>query len=92
MAFRRHPVPAVLLAFGLLVLNGCSGVYVSGTHGEPTPIDAQEKHLAIPPGHMPPPDKCRIWYPRLPPGQQPPPGECYELQYQVPQGAVLVRG
>jgi len=26
----------------------------------------------IPPGHMPPPGKCRIWYPNRPPGQQPP--------------------
>ena len=32
------------------------------------------------------------WYPDRPPGHQPPPGDCYSLQYQVPPGAVLVRG
>lgn len=46
----------------------------------------------IPPGHMPPPGKCRIWYPDLPPGRQPPPGECADLQYRVPPGAWLIGG
>jgi hypothetical protein len=46
----------------------------------------------IPPGHMPPPGKCRIWFPGEPPGKQPPPGECKELRHQVPPGAWLVRG
>lgn len=85
-------VPALLLASGLLFLNGCSGVYVSGTIGNPNHGDVQGEHMNIPPGHMPPPGKCRIWYPGLPPGQQPSPGECYDLQYQVPPEAVLVRG
>jgi hypothetical protein len=30
----------------------------------------------VPPGHLPPPGECRLWYPGLPPGQQPPPGRC----------------
>ena len=46
----------------------------------------------IPPGHMPPPGECRIWYPGEPPGQQPPPGNCEELRRQVPPGAWLIRG
>jgi outer membrane lipoprotein SlyB len=46
----------------------------------------------IPPDHMPPPGKCRIWYPDLPPGHQPPPGECVDLQYRVPPGAWLIGG
>ena len=46
----------------------------------------------IPPGHMPPPGKCRIWFPGKPPGQQPPPGDCWELERQVPPGAWLIRG
>lgn len=46
----------------------------------------------IPPGHMPPPGSCRIWYPNTPPGQQPPPGDCYTLSRQVPPGAWLIKG
>jgi hypothetical protein len=45
----------------------------------------------IPPGHMPPPGACRIWYPDRPPGHQPPPGDCRALERQVPPGAWLIR-
>lgn len=30
----------------------------------------------IPPGHLPPPGECRVWYDGEPPGQQPPPTDC----------------
>lgn len=46
----------------------------------------------IPRGHMPPPGKCRIWFPDRPPGHQPAPGKCKKLRYRVPSGAYLVRG
>ncbi|MBN2732241.1 MAG: hypothetical protein JXR26_07425 [Balneolaceae bacterium] len=46
----------------------------------------------IPPGHMPPPGSCRIWYKGTPPGKQPPPGDCYYLSRRVPPGAWLIRG
>ncbi|CAI8727887.1 TPR_REGION domain-containing protein [Pseudomonas sp. IT-P74] len=48
--------------------------------------------VEIPRGHMPPPGKCRIWFPDRPPGQQPAPGKCKKLRYRVPSGAYLVRG
>lgn len=70
-------------ALPLLALAACA----SG-HGYPPHHAAP----AIPPGHMPPPGECRIWYPDLPPGQQPPPGPCGQLRYQVPPGAWLIRG
>ena len=47
---------------------------------------------SIPPGHLPPPGECRIWFPGRPAGHQPPPGSCRELRFQVPPGAFLVRG
>ncbi|KNH22367.1 hypothetical protein ACS77_21965 [Pseudomonas syringae] len=48
--------------------------------------------VEIPRGHMPPPGKCRIWFPDRPPGHQPAPGKCKKLRDRVPSGAYLVRG
>lgn len=46
----------------------------------------------VPPGHMPPPGQCRIWYHGRKPGNQPPPGKCKKLRKKVPSGASLIRG
>lgn len=52
---------------------------------------AKDDHkFRVPPGHMPPAGKCRIWYPGTPPGRQPPPGECWVLSRKVPRGAWLI--
>ena len=47
------------------------------------------KDFGVPPGHMPPPGQCRVWYPDRPPGQQPPPSSC---GVSPPRGAVLIEG
>jgi hypothetical protein len=52
--------------------------------------DRDHAQVRIPPGHLPPPGECRIWFPDRPPGHQPPPGDCRELSRRVPHGAVLV--
>ena len=89
-------VSLLLLVGGVVFLNGCSRLVVSGTVGQsshyPAQAEVQKRPVSIPPGHMPPAGKCRIWFPGLPPGQQPPPGNCNQLRYHVPQGAELVRG
>jgi hypothetical protein len=79
-----------LCAIGVLTMSaGCAteGVVAVGEPRHPAP-----QEVNIPPGHMPPPGKCRIWYPDRPPGHQPPPGECGELRHRVPPGATLLRG
>jgi hypothetical protein len=52
----------------------------------------KHRHFHIPPGHLPPAGKCRIWFPDRPPGHQPPAGDCWTLSRQVPRGAFLIGG
>lgn len=76
----------------LLVASALAGCVVYEDPPPPQPVVYQAKPLHIPPGHLPPPGQCRIWFPDRPPGHQPPPGPCHVLQHQVPPGAVLVHG
>lgn len=81
----------LLAVLSLVTLSGCAveaGVYDRGGG----PVHYPSESVNIPPGHMPPPGECRIWFPDRPPGQQPPPGPCSELRHHVPPGAILVRG
>ena len=72
----------------VLAVSGCA------VYAEPHPGGGYyySAPAQIPPGHLPPPGECRVWYPDRPPGHQPPPGPCDVLQYQVPPGAFLVQG
>jgi hypothetical protein len=72
----------------VLIMSSCAPVVIET---EP-PYPAEYEYFRIPPGHLPPPGECRIWYPDLPPGHQPPPGDCLDLQWQVPPGAWLIYG
>jgi len=38
--------------------------------------DEDRRAQSIPPGHLPPPGECRVWYDGDPPGHQPPPTDC----------------
>jgi hypothetical protein len=97
----------LMMLSALLVLSGCGRVvvvkgpppdeYPSPPAGRGGPSVIYESTglypvaLHIPPGHLPPPGECRIWYPDRPPGQQPPPGNCASLSRRVPPGAWLIR-
>ena len=69
-----------------LLMSACGPVIVET---EP-PYPSEHKYFKIPPGHLPPPGECRIWYPGKPPGHQPPPGDCAALHWRVPPGAWLI--
>lgn len=47
------------------------------------PSEAQDRGrrgASVPPGHLPPPGECRVWYDARPPGHQPPPTSCREAE------------
>ncbi len=91
-------MPKLAPAFVILLISlaGCGSLRVTyknppgeaesnGDTGQPVYAS-----LKIPPGHLPPPGSCRIWFPETPPGRQPPPGNCTELSLDIPAGAWLL--
>jgi hypothetical protein len=82
---RAAALTMALAAAGCVVYDDPRPVYPS------RPV-YQGEAVHVPPGHLPPPGMCRIWFPDRPPGHQPPPGPCRKLQYRVPPGAILVQG
>jgi hypothetical protein len=83
-SLKRFSFSAAILA--LLLLAGCT-VHVADPY-----FPRHSAQANIPPGHLPPPGECRIWYPDRPPGHQPPPGDCRALSRRVPPGAELIYG
>lgn len=85
-----HSCTAFAALIGVIALTACAGC-ATFVYDEPGPRHSP-RACSIPPGHLPPPGECRVWYPDRSPGQQPPPGDCHELRRHVPAGACLVYG
>ena len=77
----------IVAMIGLVSFAGCTVLLPDPYY---SPSYSAQTH--IPPGHLPPPGECRIWYPDRPPGHQPPPGDCRALSRRVPPGAELIYG
>lgn len=96
----RHYLQSFVVIITAVIFSACSHgqLLIEGERGAASVDVYEDKRYyregapRIPPGHMPSPGSCRIWYPNTPPGQQPPPGDCYELSRRVPPEAWLIRG
>lgn len=56
------------------------------------PAKSEAKALGIPPGQLPAPGKCRVWFPGRPPGRQPRAESCKAAMANAPAGSwVLYR-
>lgn len=83
----KHRIVSAI-AIALVVNSSCGTldvVITDGRGGAPSPVPRSEprgeayasyRTLKIPPGHLPPPGQCKIWYPGKPPGHQGPPMSC----------------
>lgn len=56
----------------------------------PSQVSGKAARLGIPPGHLPPPGTCRVWYPGRPPGRQPEPSSCDAAERAAPAGSWIV--
>jgi hypothetical protein len=99
---------ARLIVLGTLTwaATGCVSTTPAGSRSEPVVVQdhrvdrgprghaAQRRGppLGIPPGQLPPPGQCRVWFPGRPPGRQPRPSGCREAMAQASAGSwVLYR-
>ena len=81
----------------VLAATGCSSFH-STQAAQPAPAPAPAKHrgpstaarLGIPPGHLPPPGLCRVWFPGQPPGHQPRARSCDRIERDAPAGSWIV--
>jgi len=63
-------IAATVILLGLITIPlGAQGRGRSGDRAQ-----------GIPPGHLPRPGECRVWYDGRPPGQQPPPMNCRDAE------------
>ncbi len=84
-------ISAPVLVAALLTVAGCSRKTVvvapnpSAAAGPNTAVA-----LGVPPGHLPPPGRCRVWVPGRPPGRQARARACDGILATAPAGAWIL--
>jgi hypothetical protein len=97
MLSRSGFLKAAALLGALATLTACSKSGIS-TDPEPRASTRAAKapsaaaRLGVPPGKLPPPGLCRLWFPGRPPGHQPKSAPCADVEAAAPAGTwVLYR-
>jgi hypothetical protein len=71
---------------------GCSAIKTSSP--EPEPVrrgpSVSARTLGVPPGHLPPAGRCRVWMPGQPPGHQAPARSCSNIEREAPKGSWIL--
>ena len=93
MPLPTAPARGLVAAAALSALAGCahSNIY-SQPEARSGRAPSAAATLSVPPGQLPPPGLCRVWFPGRPPGRQPKARTCGEVESVAPAGAwVLYR-
>ena len=75
----RHAIMTVVLAGAVVApswAQNAAGRYREPNQGGRYSAEAQD----VPPGYLPPPGACRVWYDGVPPGRQPAPTNCDQAE------------
>lgn len=87
MPISRWVLPVVVL----LVAGACAArTVVVSPEPQVAAGPSTAATLGIPPGHLPPPGRCRIWIPGRPPGRQARPRACDGILRVAPAGAWIL--
>jgi hypothetical protein len=90
----RFALPTATLV-AILAAAACKPVSPSPSP-EPQPASPRRApspsatSLDIPPGHLPPPGRCRVWVPGRPPGRQARVRSCSNIESSAPAGSYIV--
>ncbi len=93
-----------LVTIAAVLVAGCSGAVATPSSGPapqrgPTPNPAPPPRanpsasvhaLGVPPGHLPPPGRCRIWVPGMPPGRQAKARSCHGIVATAQAGSWIL--
>jgi hypothetical protein len=83
-------------ALAIFAATACSSITVKPESSSARPAPAPRQNastaatLGIPPGHLPPPGKCKVWIPGTPPGHQARARSCNGIEGVAPAGSWIL--